>query len=95
MQQFDCIYTDFTPYREEVEVMVPSPKAGQVLVQVAGSALNPIDLISFSCSSPFYCGKLEMWGPGQWRPGTCRILTHVARAHDTSVSHIEGYVARV
>ena len=35
----------FTPYRKEVEVMVPSPKAGQVLVQVAGSALNPIDLI--------------------------------------------------
>ena len=45
MQQFDCIYTNFTPYREEVEVMVPSPKAGQVLVQVAGSALNPFDLI--------------------------------------------------
>ena len=32
---------------KNVEVMVPSPKAGQVLVQVAGSALNPIDLIKF------------------------------------------------
>ena len=36
-----------------------------------------------------------MWGPGQWSPGTCRRLTHVARARDTSVTHIEGYVARV
>ena len=45
MQQFDCIYINFTPDREEVEVMEPSPKAGQVPVQVAGPALNPIDLI--------------------------------------------------
>ena len=35
MQQFDC-YTNSTPYREEVEVMVPSPKGAQVLVQVPG-----------------------------------------------------------
>ena len=28
---------------QEVEVPVPSPKAGQVLMQVAGSAFNPAD----------------------------------------------------
>ena len=95
MQQFDYIYTNFTPYREEIEVIVPSPKGSQVLVQVLDPPSTLLTWSSFGYSSPFHYGKLDMWGPCQWSPGTCRRLTHVDRAHDTSVTHIEGYVAPV
>ena len=95
MQQFDYFYINFTPYREEIEVIVPSPKGSQVLVQVPDPPSTLLTWSSFSYPSPFYYGKLDMWGPCQWSPGTCRRLTHVDRAHDTSVTHIEGYVAPV
>ena len=63
---------------QEVEVTVPSPKAGQVLVQVAGSAFNPVDWKSIPhIFGRDYAGTVVAVGQGV-----------------DSISHIEGYVAR-
>ena len=73
---------------QEVEVPVPSPKAGQVLVQVAGSAFNPVDWkllespLSLTWSIPHIFGR-----------DYAGTVVAVGQGVD-SISHIEGYVAR-
>ena len=57
---------------------VPSPKAGQVLVQVAGSAFNSVDWKS----TPHIFGR-----------DYAGTVVAVGQGVD-SISHIEGYVAR-
>ena len=65
---------------QEVEVPVPSPKA--------------FNLVDWKLLESVLLWQTRNVGPGPVAPRTCRLLIHVARAHDTSISHIEGYVAR-
>ena len=58
--------------------MVSSPKAGQVLVQMAGSALNPVDLIKIELLESVLLWQTRNVGPGPVAPrnmpeaDTCR-----------------------